>query len=188
LAQFLGFEVMIDIEFSKRGRARVWIDELPPIEPISSDVSWRKEGFGSAGQQAFHKRVVVELFQPFGAAFHYGLLGAELQVNTSGELVVAVPIDMPGSKIPYVGSLAGKIDEVVIGSTPEFGEAVLAGLHYFPVDSLPSGHLNFMFIAHSGVGSARIVFEKLAMAVVRLLIRADFPQGEDEMTEVLRGA
>lgn len=178
---------MIDIEFSKRGRARVWVDELPPVGSLSSEVFLRHEGFRAAAQQVFHKRVIVELFQPFGATFHYGLLGAELQENESGELIVAVPADTPRPQIPFVGSLAAKVDEVVIGSTSEFAEAVLASLGNLPAELLPSGQLTFTYMAHGAVGSAGIVFGKLAAAVVRLLVMIEPPQGEAEMVEILKG-
>lgn len=179
---------MIDIEITKRGRARVWIDESPSVEPLSSEVFLRQEGLPTGKRQAFHKRVVIELFQPFGATFHYGLLGTELQVNAGSELLVAVPIDTPNPKIPYVDSLAAKVDDVVIGSTPEFAEAVLASLRRLPSELLPSGQLNFTFMAHGAVGSAQIIFEKLAAAVVQLLIRIEPPQGEGDMAEILKGA
>jgi hypothetical protein len=177
---------MIEFELAKRGKARVWIDELPPVESLSSVLSWRQEGFGGAKGQAFHKRVVVEFFQPFGATFHYGLLGAEFQASASDELVVAVSIDTPSPKIPYIDSLAIKVDEVVVGSTPEYAEAVLTSLLHQPAELLPSGQLKFTFMAHGAVGSARVVFEKLASAVIRLLVRIEPLQGGDEMAEILK--
>jgi hypothetical protein len=179
---------MIDIEFSNHGRARVWVDELPPVERLSNDVSWHQESFADAKGQAFHKRVVVELFQPFGATFHYGLLGAELQENGSNELFVSVPTDSPSLTIPYVGALAAKVDEVVMGSMPEFADAILTSLRHLPAELLPSGQLTFTYMAHGAVGSARVVFEKLATAAVRLLMKIDAPRGEDEMLEILQGA
>jgi len=178
---------MIEFELAKHGRARVWIDELPSVEPLSSDSSWRQEGFASAKRKTFHKRVVVEFFQPFGATFHYGLLGAEFHANTSDELVVAVSIDALSPRIPYIDSLAAKVDEVEVGSTPEYAEAVLTSLRHQPAELLPSGQLKFTFMAHSAVGSARIVFEKLTSAVIRLLVRGEPLQGEDEMAEILKG-
>jgi len=177
---------MIEFELANHGRARVWIDELPPVEPLSSDASWRQESIDGAKKQAFHKRVVVELFQPFGATFHYGLLGAEFQANASDELVVTVSVDTSNPKIPYVDSLASKVDEVVVGSTHEYAESILTSLRHQPSELLPRGQLKFTFMAHSAVGSARIVFEKLASAVIRLLVRIEPVQGADEMAKIFK--
>lgn len=185
-----GISPMIDIKFSRQlgVRARIWVDELPPFESLAKEVAWRREGFSGTKLSAFHKRIVVEVFQPFGAAFHYGLLGADLRSGTSDGLVVTVPVNMPNPNALYTGALAEKVDEVVVGSTPEFAEAVLVAARNFPSELLPSGELNFVFMAHSTVGSARIVFEKLTKAIFRLMGTVDIPWEESGVLEVLERA
>jgi len=177
---------MIDIEFSKysNGRARIWIDEFPPIEPLAGNVSWRSENFDDALRLVLHKRIAVELFQPFGAMFHYGLLGAELNFNSGSGLVVTMPIDTPCPKISYPEALVKNFDDVSIGSTPEFSSSVFSALRRLPSCILPRGRLDFTIMAHGSVGSAPMVFDRLASAIIRLFGCAEISDNEIDVSGI----
>ena len=129
---------------------------------------------------ASHKRAAVEVFQPSGGSFRYGLLGAEFSPDLTGRLVVAVPMESPNTSRVYAEPLSGKLDQVVIGGTPQYAAAVVGGIQNMQRDALPSGCLTFSSIAHGMVGSSPSVFEMLAKAVIRLLARDGQPRTPDE--------
>jgi hypothetical protein len=117
--------------------------------------------------------------------FHYGLLGAEFISDRTGMLSVVLPEGASASDQRFVGSLAGQLDTVVIGTTPEYAVAIIESLGRRDPRNLPSGNLTFSALAHGYVGSAPIVFSVLAWAVIHLLTNKDAPSSAEEVGALL---
>ncbi len=164
---------------------RLWIDDLPAIVVGPAHTKRIEHPVADVKAVALHSRVAVEMFQPMGGSFRYGLLGAEFSSDSTGTLNVVVPTESQGTECRYAESLAGELDEVIIGGTPQYAAAVIAGIEKMQRESLPSGRLIFSVMAHGIVGSAPIVFEMLAKAVVRLLIHDGEPRTADEVATLL---
>jgi hypothetical protein len=152
-------------------KVRLWVDELPATATIPLDASRLNYTLPAQVGITPHSRAAIELFQPGGGSFRYGMLGAEFTPDSSGELLVVVPSEMGEVNAAQMESLAGDLDRVVVGCTPEYARAVYAGVEKIQtcVDRLPGGCLNFSVVAHGEVGSSPAVFEMLARAVVRLI-------------------
>ncbi len=178
---------MIEFVLSKgiRGKARFWIDELPASSVLPVPNTQVERTVVGVRAVALHTQAAVEFFRPMGGHFHYGLLGADFSRDCSGTLVVTVPTGSAETGAGLTGSLAGRLDRVTIGGTPQYAAAVLAGVQETQSELLPSGRLTFSHMAHGTAGSAPIVFRILAVAVVRLLMCHGGPGSEDEATTFL---
>jgi hypothetical protein len=168
-------------------KVRMWRDELPAgaaFEPSGPPVAATLAVDPSVAVAC--TRAAVEMFQPRGASFGYGLLGAELSASVGGELHVVVPTG-PSSAGPYLDSLAGHLDTVTVGSTREYADAIVAGIREAQAafKRLPGGRLTVVCMAHGAVGSSPAVFRALAKAAVRLLVRGGMPQTADEAAALL---
>lgn len=166
-------------------KVRLWIDNLPAVATVAAHAKRIEYLVTDAKAVALHTSVAVEVFQPMGGSFRYGLLGAELSPDSTGTFSVVVFAESPEANRRYSKSLAGKLDEVMVGGTPQYAAAVIAGIRTMQKESRPSGRLIFSRMAHGSAGSAPIVFEMLAKAVVRLLIRDGKPQTADEAATLL---
>lgn len=175
------------LEFNnKLGRkTRVWFDELPGDALLSNETARETHVFEGGAAIAQWRRVAIEVFQPFGASFHYGLLGGEYQSTERGELEVIVPVDTPFSERLYGDALASSLDTVTIGGLPEYAGAICSGLEQMNIGARPSGVLNITCMAHGEIGSAPIVFSSLARALVIALCRSDQPTSFDEAMALL---
>lgn len=175
------------LEFSnKLGRsARVWLDDLPSGAQISNETARETHVFEGGSAIAQWRRVAVEVFQPFGPSFHYGLLGGEYQSTERNELEVVVPVDTPFSERLYGDALASSLDVVTIGGLPEYAGAICSGVEQVNVDARPCGALNITCMAHGEIGSAPIMFSSLARALIVTLCRSDQPSSLDEAMALL---
>lgn len=129
-------------------RARVWLDDLPSDTLLSNETMRETHVFEGGGATVFRKRVAIEIFQPFGASFHYGLLGGEYQSNEGNGLEVIVPVDTPFPERRYVDALTRSLDTVMIGGLPEYASAICAGLEQVSISARPCGVLNLTCMAH----------------------------------------
>lgn len=175
------------LEFSnKLGRkARVWLDELPGDALISNETAREAHVFEGGAAIAQWRRVAIEVFQPFGASFHYGLLGGEYQSTERGELEVIAPIDTPFSERLFGNALASSLDMVTIGGLPEYAGAIWSGVEQVNIGARPCGVLNITCMAHGEIGSAPIMFGSLARALIITLCRSDQPSSLDEAMALL---
>jgi hypothetical protein len=169
-------------------RARLWVDELPMNAAVPANLQRMEQVLTGVGTTGLRKFAAIETFQPRGGSFHYGLLGAELMADATGTLLIVVPTESPVPSIQFAESLAGDLDEVVIGGGPEYATAIISALQKTPRRLLPSGRLIFSTMAHGAVGSAPIVFSSLTEALIRLITRPELPQNADEATALLAPA
>ncbi len=177
---------MTCLDFEKLGRrARVWLDELPSGVQLSNETMRETHIFDGGGATALRKLVAIEVFQPFGASFHYGLLGGEYQATEVNALEVTVPLNTPFPDRLYAASLARSLDTVTIGGLPEYAPAICTGIEQVSISARPCGVLNLTCMAHGEIGSAPIVFSSLARALVIALCRSDQPASFDEAMALL---
>ena len=167
-------------------RVRLWVDDLENLPKIPGDVARRKDVIPAYGSTPGHRRVAAEMYTPFGGSFHYGLLGVETSPGPLGSVTVVVPTQSAVPNTRYLDSLVGTLDDVIIGSTPEYAEAVVAAVRGQSNSGLPSGRLEFTVMGHGMIGSAVTVFETLAKALILLLMRSEQPKTADEAAELLR--
>jgi hypothetical protein len=178
---------MTCLEFSNKfgKKAKVWLDDLPSGALLSNETVRETNVLEGGPVTALRKRVAIEIFQPFGASFHYGLLGGEFQSTEGNELKVIVPLDTPFPERRYGDSLAGSLDAVVIGGLPEYVNAIYTGLEQAGVGARPCGVLNLTCMAHGEIGSASTVFSSLARALMLALCRSDQPASLDDVVALL---
>jgi hypothetical protein len=166
-------------------KARVWLDDLPGGALLSNETARETHVFEGGVAIAQWRQVAIEIFQPFGPSFHYGLLGGEYQPTETGELEVIVPVDTPFSERLYGDALANSLDTVTIGGLPEYAGAICSGVEQVSVGARPSGILNITCMAHGDIGSAPIIFSSLARALIIALCRSDQPTSLDEAMALL---
>lgn len=154
-------------------RARIWIDELPEDATLPEGLAAERRVISNVGGTARRKSVAFEVFRAFGASFHYGLLGAAFEETGSSDFEYAVAIEDPNPSITLPKSLAGTLDQVLVGGGDEFAAAVVAGIEELDPQTLPVGILTFTCMAHGEVGSAPAMFSSLARAIVRMMTRAE---------------
>jgi len=175
------------LEFSHNlgRRARVWLDDLPGDTILSSEAIREAYVFKGGPAIARWRRVAIEVFQPFGPSFHYGLLGGEYRATDGHELEVIVPVNTPFVERLYGDALAGSLDVVTIGGLPEYTGAICSGVEHVNVGARPSGVLNITCMAHGKIGSAPIMFSALSRALIVALCRSDPPSSLDEAMALL---
>lgn len=166
-------------------RVRIWLDDLPSVALLSNETTRETRVLSSGSATAVRSRVAIEIFQPFGPSFHYGLLGGEYQAVERNELEVVVPLDTPFPDRQYADSLARSLDTVTVGGLPEYATAIYAGLDRVKISDRPSGVLNLTCMAHGEIGSAPVVFTSLARALLLALCRRDQPSSLDDVMELL---
>jgi hypothetical protein len=166
-------------------RARVWLDDLPSHAQLSNGTTFETYVFDGGIATVLRSRVAIEILQPFGGSFHYGLLGGEYQWVEGNGLEVVVPIDTPSPERRYVDSLARSLDSVIIGGLPEYASAICAGIMQVSASARPCGILNLTCMAHGEIGSAPKVFNSLARAVIHALCRPGQPASLDEAMALL---
>jgi hypothetical protein len=166
-------------------KVRLWIDELPENAVMPTQEAHIDEVLNAGAGIPRHARVAIEMFQPIGGMFRYGLLGAEINTSSKGKLLVSVPTETPETDRHYTGSLAGKLDEVVIGGNIQYARAVIDGIRDMGEEKRPEGHLSICCVAHGAVGSAPIVFQMLARGIIRLLLDDGQPRTAEEVAQLL---
>jgi hypothetical protein len=153
----------------KGRKLRVWVDELPALTIIDAPVKEIEFTVNGVTGSALHMMGALELFQPIGGSFRYGLLGAVFLPDSTGNLVIVVPGESLETNRCYAAALCGRLDRVIVGGTQEYALAIMQGVRKTQMALLPSGRLVFSAIAHSAVGSSPAIFEMLSNAIIRLL-------------------
>jgi hypothetical protein len=166
-------------------RARVWLDDLPGDALLPNETIRENHVFESGAATALWKSVAIEIFQPFGASFHYGLLGGEYQLTDTSGLEIIVPVDTPFPERHYIGALSRSLDIVSVGGLPEYASAICTGIEQVNVGVRPCGILNLTCMAHGKIGSAPSVFTSLARALIHALCRTDRPSSLEEAMALL---
>ncbi|HEY4199313.1 MAG TPA: hypothetical protein VGM83_02020 [Devosiaceae bacterium] len=178
---------MCRLEYENRigRRVRIWLDDLPRDAFVPSEIERETYVFTAGLATVIRKCVAIEIFQPFGASFHYGLLGGAYHFTDKNELdvIVATDTSFPGQR--YGDTLARTSDAVFVGGLPEYAQGIQLGLSQLDFMARPSGLLNLTCMAHGEIGSAPAVFKSLARALIYLLCRADKPASLDEAMALL---
>lgn len=145
---------------------RVWIDEFRPNFVLS--IEEKIVGFiCAAGPKSQSRRIViVEVFQPVGAAFQYGLLGGVYEPYAGGILSVLVSAAARKLSSPYENSLASSVDFVRLGGWDLYGGSVINGINSVSESIRPSGSLTIFCMACGDIGSSPFIFERMARTIV----------------------
>lgn len=109
-------------------------------------------------------------FVPRGARAQYGLLGLRYLPASTEAPTVKVPA-MVGTRGTWQGELAGPADEVHVGLSAEYADAVLEGL-LESADRSP-GTLEVIEAAHGLAGSSGAFFRTIVRAACAILWTAD---------------
>lgn len=180
--------MMSYLEFENKlgTRARFWLDDLPADALISNETMNEHHVFNGGAAITLRRRVAMEIFQPLGASFHYGLLGGEYSPGEEKKgLELVVPANTPFPERRYIATLARSLDTVLVGGMPEYSTAIFAGVEQVNVSARPCGTFSLTCMAHGAVGSAPSVFSSLARALIRVLCRSDRPNSLDEAMALL---
>ncbi len=165
-------------------RIRLWLDELPSDAFVSSETDPAIHSFAAAAAAA-RPCAAIELLRPAGPVFHYGLLGGSFRRSENNELEIRVPLDSARPHRQYAPSLAGRLDEAVVGGTSEYASAIGAALAKLSPDELPCGILEFRCMAHGRVGSSPMIFAALARGMVRALSLGSQPASYEDAASLL---
>jgi hypothetical protein len=175
------------LEFNDRvgRRARIWFDALPNGALLPKDAAREMHVYDARGAVARWKRVAIEVFRPFAASFHYGLLGGEYRSIDRNKFEIVVPVGTPNPARRYDDALAGSLDTVIVGSRPEYASAICLGAEQVNIGVRPQGILDITCMTHGEIGSAPIIFSALARALMIALCRPDQPSSLEEAMALL---
>lgn len=156
---------MIELNLSRFGSARVWINEHPALTFETTHVLTRTlvatQGVSTA------RRAGIELFLPSGALTDYALLCGHFVPHARSTLTLELPVSTePGELVSW--SLASRADEVRTGLPEEYSQSVLDALSAAP-EALGSGTLVLAPAAHAIVGSSPHIFSCAARALVDIM-------------------
>lgn len=161
--------MVLELEFPRGRRARVWLDESPPAAFVPTSIV---TGLVTPKLvvAASRRIAAVELSVSHGPRASYGLLGAALVALDVQGLDVQIFVNDVGP--PYHESISSPPDEVQIGLPAEYSGAVLNGvLKMAEVSGAPDGFsLQFGWATHARVGSSPDIFERVSGLVLRLLM------------------
>lgn len=168
---------MQQLQLTRHRKARLWIGEPPRAEFSPTSFVRRVVSAGFAEAPAI-RIAAVELIVPRGPVASYGLLGAELLDNGSGDGEVSVAVNNNGFAMQ--GSLAATADDVRIGLLNEYAEAVISGVEEVVRGGWRfTGELAFRWAAHAAAGSSPAIFADLGSLVARVLARRMEPSESD---------
>jgi hypothetical protein len=115
----------------------------------------------------------------------YGLLGAELTPAETAELQVEVGVTRRGGR-RIEWALAARIDDVRVGLPREFAEPVLTGAtESGNARELGPSLLQYDCAAYTAVGSAPIIFQRIAALVVQLLLIGDAGVTQEQLESLI---
>jgi hypothetical protein len=116
--------VKYSFDLVRHRRANVWLDEAPPAT-FNALYSVTRTLKASKVVAAPRRIAALEIKIPRGPMNSYAFLGAELAALALDGLEVVVPINGMGSSC--ASSLVSKLDNVRLGMTEEYAEAVFGG-------------------------------------------------------------
>ena len=174
---------MFQLSLSHSGKARIWINDLPEDRLIGFDHCIERR-FRSTASQFFSRKIAIELFIPRGGRFDYGLIGGELLSTDADEFVVMVCYSAAQPR-PLADSLAGALDDVLIGLPRDYANAVADGIAMDDSKhaSLPAGQLRICYGAYGRVNSSVFFFRLLGKVLFRMITAPAVPTSDKEMAE-----
>jgi hypothetical protein len=180
--------MVVDLDFGKHRRGRVWLDECPVTAP-GNTTSVQRAFIGADWSEAGAVRqTAVELVVPRGPNVQYGLLGGTFlpggteRVLAAHIVVTAEPYEQG---IPYQSSIAISPEAPAIGLPSELASAVFAGVEDAIQRgvSLRSGQMIFDCAAHGAFGSSPAIFQTLGRLVMVLISRS--PDSESDIAGLI---
>jgi len=174
---------MKDIQLGKYRKARIWLDELPPM-PIGTFENMQCSFSSKNGVGLGLRKAAVELYVPSGV-YEYGLLGAEMYYSGNPGLDVEL-ITSEGIGVPYQDSLVGVARDAYWGLPQEYVQAVLKGVSLAlsePALQI-SGKLTINTTSFSVIGSSELAFTWVARVLIRLFGRASLASRDEFIAQL----
>jgi hypothetical protein len=161
-------------ELVEHRRVRLWLGDQPNVCYTSSQ-SLTYEFLANGSDLPVYGSVAAEALVPMGGRFMYGLLGASFKPSKNP--LIRITVGLPArSDMPFDDNLAARLDEVRVGLTSEYADAVRDTLYSEEqiIASMPGGDLLIECAAQGKIGSSADMFRRLTSVVLRLV------QGSDE--------
>ncbi|KKW77698.1 hypothetical protein AAV96_11795 [Acinetobacter sp. AG1] len=129
--------------------------------------------------------IVLELFQPRGGRFLYGLLGAEVDINLkNSEIILNLTKHDLENRI-FQSDFLNKLDEAKYGLpieyTTELQKFILEISNQMKFNDLYK--INFCFSAHSDIGSNIKIFKFLALLILQYIQNSDLTLNDLNQTQ-----
>ncbi|WP_336943803.1 hypothetical protein [Acinetobacter modestus] len=129
--------------------------------------------------------IVLELFQPRGGRFLYGLLGAEVDINLkNSEIILNLTKHDLENRI-FQSDFLNKLDEAKYGLpieyTTELQKFILEISNQMKFNDLYK--INFCFSAHSDIGSNIKIFKFLALLILQYIQNSDLTLDDLNQTQ-----
>jgi hypothetical protein len=175
--------MMFQLSLSHSRKVRIWVDELPEDVFIGA-AGFVERRFPSNEPLAFRRKISIELFIPRGGRFDYGLIGGELLPNDADEFIVTV-CHSARHPHPLADSLAGALDDVLVGFPRDYADAVADGIAMADSDhaSLPASNLRVCHGAYGKLGSSVFFFRLLGKTFYRMITAPAIPSEDKDMAE-----
>ncbi|MCH7330441.1 hypothetical protein [Acinetobacter modestus] len=129
--------------------------------------------------------IVLELFQPRGGRFLYGLLGAEVDINLkNSEIILNLTKHDLENRI-FQSDFLNELDEAKYGLpieyTTELQKFILEISNKMKFNDLYK--INFCFSAHSDIGSNIKIFKFLALLILQYIQNSDLTLDDLNQTQ-----
>ncbi len=129
--------------------------------------------------------IVLELFQPRGGRFLYGLLGAEVDINLkNSEIILNLTKHDLENRI-FQSDFLNELDEAKYGLpieyTTELQKFILEISNQMKFNDLYK--INFCFSAHSDIGSNIKIFKFLALLILQYIQNSDLTLDDLNQTQ-----
>lgn len=129
--------------------------------------------------------IVLELFQPRGGRFLYGLLGAEVDINLkNSEIILNLTKHDLENRI-FQSDFLNELDEAKYGLpieyTRELQKFILEISNKMKFNDLYK--INFCFSAHSDIGSNIKIFKFLALLILQYIQNSDLTLDDLNQTQ-----
>ncbi|WP_336937353.1 hypothetical protein [Acinetobacter modestus] len=129
--------------------------------------------------------IVLELFQPRGGRFLYGLLGAEVDINLkNSEIILNLTKHDLENRI-FQSDFLNELDEAEYGLpieyTTELQKFILEISNQMKFNDLYK--INFCFSAHSDIGSNIKIFKFLALLILQYIQNSDLTLDDLNQTQ-----
>ncbi|WP_437952615.1 hypothetical protein WME98_19285 [Sorangium sp. So ce296] len=172
------------VQLTPLAKARVWVSESATFGvEFTGAISGSFVAARTASPE--HAAVTVEALVPRGAMAEYGLVGLDFQSIPSETSRVEVGCSV-SEGMRWDKSIAATIDDVRLGLSEEYSQAVCQALSSAATTKLGPGVLRLVEAAHGAVGSSPSFFAKLSFAAVELMF-VDVSDASDELlAELLR--
>lgn len=154
---------------------KLWTQSSPilPFTDIPPSSSYRKY------------TIVLELFQPRGGRFLYGLLGAEVDINLENREII---LDLTNRNLEnrlFQSDFLNELDEAKYGLPIEYAtelqKFILEICNQMKFNDLYK--INFCFAVHSDIGSNMKIFKFLALLILQYIQNSELTLDDLNQTQ-----